>query len=60
VIGRLGGRASVVDICPVCGLTVTEAHERVRAWPGKFAHVHCASYVARAHRRHRPERRPVE
>jgi hypothetical protein len=50
---RLGGRASVVDTCPVCGRAVTEAHERVRAWPGKFAHAGCASYVRRANRRRR-------
>jgi hypothetical protein len=50
---RLGGRASVVDTCPVCGRAVTEADERVRAWPGKLAHARCASYVRRAHRRRR-------
>jgi hypothetical protein len=49
----LGGRASIVDTCPVCGHAVTEAHERVRAWPGKYAHARCASYVRRAHRRRR-------
>ena len=53
---RLGGRASVVDTCPVCGRAVTEADERVRAWPGKFAHARCASYARRAHRRDRPAR----
>jgi hypothetical protein len=50
---RLGGRASVIDTCPVCGRAVTEAHERVGAWPGKFAHAGCASYVRRANRRRR-------
>jgi hypothetical protein len=50
---RFGGRAEVLDRCPVCGETVTTAHERVRAWPGKLAHARCASYVSRAHRRHR-------
>jgi hypothetical protein len=51
---RLGGRASI-DRCPVCGRAVTEAHERVRAWPGKYAHAGCASYsyVRRADRRRR-------
>jgi adenine-specific DNA methylase len=50
---RLGGRASVIDTCPVCGRAITEAHERVLAWPGKFAHAGCASYVRRANRRRR-------
>jgi len=49
----LGGRASVVDACPVCGRAVTPAHDRVKAWPGKYAHARCAHYVRRAHRRHR-------
>jgi hypothetical protein len=50
---QLGGRASVVEACPVCGRAVTPAHNRVKAWPGKYAHARCASYVRRAHRRHR-------
>jgi hypothetical protein len=32
---------------------VTPTHNRVKAWPGKYAHARCASYVRRAHRRHR-------
>jgi hypothetical protein len=52
---RLGGRASLVDTCPVCGRSVTAAHDRIRAWPGKYAHARCASYVRRAHRRRRGE-----
>jgi hypothetical protein len=48
---QLGGRSSVIDACPVCGRAVTPAHERVKAWPGKYAHARCGSYVRRAHRR---------
>ncbi|MGH2961544.1 MAG: hypothetical protein ACRDL3_05030 [Solirubrobacterales bacterium] len=50
---RLGGRASIVDTCPVCGRPVTAAQERIRAWPGKHAHARCASYLRRGHRRRR-------
>jgi hypothetical protein len=55
-LSMLGGRATIVDTCPVCGRPVTAAHERIRAWPGKYAHAGCASYARRAHRRHRRER----
>jgi len=35
--------------CPVCGepVTRTETGELIRAWPGKYAHAHCASYERR-------------
>jgi len=56
-LSRLGDRATVVDTCPLCGRPVTAAHERIRAWRGKHAHARCASYVRRAHRRRRSERR---
>jgi ribosomal protein L32 len=49
---RIGGRAQVLDRCPVCGESITTAHERVRAWPGKYAHARCASYARRTHRRY--------
>ena len=54
---RMGSRSHVLDRCPVCGQPVTETGERVRAWPGKYAHAACASYARRAHRR---ERRPSQ
>ncbi|MGH2603773.1 MAG: hypothetical protein ACRDJ9_30860 [Dehalococcoidia bacterium] len=44
---RLGARRTLVDTCPVCGHAVTPAHDRVRAWQGKYAHRGCAHYVYR-------------
>jgi hypothetical protein len=57
---RIGGRAEVLDRCPVCGQEVTTAHERIRAWPGKHAHARCAAYVRRAHSRERRRRTGAE
>jgi rRNA maturation protein Nop10 len=54
-LSRLGGRATILDTCPVCGRAVTAAHERTRAWPGKYAHARCAAYARRADRHRRAE-----
>jgi hypothetical protein len=52
---RIGGRQTVLSACPVCGREVTSGHDRIRAWPGKWAHARCSRYVRGAHRRHRGE-----
>jgi hypothetical protein len=47
---RVGTRADALGTCPICGKHVRSDDERVRAWPGKFAHNRCASYQrGRAH-----------
>lgn len=43
-IRRVGTRADALGTCPVCGGHVKAGDERVRAWQGKYAHSHCASY----------------
>jgi hypothetical protein len=44
VLRKMGGRADVHGTCPVCGRQVSGGDERIRAWPGKYAHQRCAGY----------------